>query len=356
MASTTSAVSIPSFESRGCLRNPTFDFHFIVTISVLAIATGCSAIVRPDLFTLFLMLDVWLLGYHHVVSTFTRLVFDRQSFQDNKFLVVYLPVIVVTCTAASMYFVGSWTIATTYLYWQWFHYTRQSYGIERMYRRKADENASIDDYATTRLLYLVPIFGILYRSWQQPNAFLGTEVFTFAVPTLLLVIVGIVAAAATVYWCALQVHAYSQGKLATAHCAFVVSHLAIFLFGYVLIEDITAGWLVINIWHNAQYILFVWWFNNKRFEKGVEPKSRFLSTISQRENMLIYMGICLAISTVFYFGLTTATSAFKSSTTSLTVLALMTLNFHHYIVDGIIWKRKRLKPKADSVAASPSPA
>ena len=117
-------------------------------------------------------------------------------------------------------------------------------------------------------------------------------------------------------------------------------------------DSITAGWLVINIWHNAQYILFVWWFNNKRFEKGVDPKSQFLSTISQRENLVIYMGICLAISTVVYAVLGAATSAFTSSTISLTVFALMVLNFHHYIVDGIIWKRKRMKPKA----TQPSPS
>ena len=332
--------------TEGWLRNPHFDFHFIVTISVLAIGTGLSAVWSPGLFKFFLFLDVWLLGYHHVVSTFTRLCFDKESFQENKFLVLHLPVIVAAATVASVYFVGTWTIATAYLYWQWFHYTRQSYGVERMYRRKADEHAQINDYATTRMLYTVPIFGILYRSWQDPTSFIGMEVFTLSVPTWALIVSGIVAAASAAYWGALQVHAYQEGRLAKAHCAYVVSHLAIFMFGYVLIQDITAGWLVLNIWHNAQYILFVWWFNNKKFEKGVDPKSRFLSTISQTENMVWYMGICLAISTVLYTGLTSATSAYSASTMSLTVIVLMVLNFHHYIVDGIIWKRKRMKPKA----------
>lgn len=336
----------------GWLRNPTFDFHFIATITFLAVIAGVAGRQRSDLFQLFLLLDVWFLGYHHVVSTFTRLCFDKQSFQENKFLVVYLPILVIVGTLASVYFIGSWTIATTYLYWQWFHYTRQSYGIERMYRRKAGEGVEINDYLTTRVLYLVPIFGILYRSWQRPTEFIGMELFTFFIPTWLVIASGVIAAAATVYWGALQVKAYGEGKFAKAHCSYVVSHLVIFMFGYVLIDDITAGWLVINIWHNAQYILFVWWFNNKRFEKGVDPKSQFLSTISQRENLVIYMGICLAISTVVYAVLGAATSAFTSSTISLTVFALMVLNFHHYIVDGIIWKRKRMKPKA----TQPSPS
>ncbi len=54
---------------------------------------------------------------------------------------------------------------------------------------------------------------------------------------------------------------------------------------------------------------------------------------------------------VIYTGLHTATAAYQTQTISLTVITLMVLNFHHYIVDGVIWKRKRMKPKvaADGV-------
>lgn len=345
MLTSASTVVTPQTASRGWLRSASFDLHFIVTIAVLAVATGCLTLLRPDLFALFLLLDVWLLGYHHVVSTFTRLVFDRESFQQNRFLVIQLPVIVILGTAAAVWGFGEWILPTTYLYWQWFHYTRQSYGIERMYRRKADERAIIDDYVSTRALYLLPIFGILYRSWQTPGVFVGMPVWTFPVPLFVLIVVGALAAVATGYWIWQQVNAYMQGRLATAHCLYVSSHLLIFLVGYCLIKDITAGWLVLNIWHNAQYILFVWWFNNKRFNNTVDPKSQFLSTISKRENLVIYMGICLGISTVIYTMLQGATtSVAESSAISFTLIAMMVLNFHHYIVDGIIWKRRRIKP------------
>lgn len=345
MSTSTSVSDFPvsQVESRGWLRSASFDLHFILTIALLAVATGCLTLARPDLFALFLLLDVWLLGYHHVVSTFTRLVFDRESFQQNKFLVIHLPVLVIFGTAAAVWGFGGWILPTTYLYWQWFHYTRQSYGIERMYRRKADEHAMIDDYVSTRVLYLLPIFGIVYRSWQQPNVYIGMPVWTFPMPTLVLWAVGLVTIGATGYWICQQLYAFANGRLATAHCLYVSSHLLIFLVGYCLIKDITAGWLVLNIWHNAQYILFVWWFNNKRFNNKVDPKSQFLSTICKRENIAIYMGICLAISTVMYTFLAQATSAFTSSAVSLTLIAMMVLNFHHYIVDGIIWKRRRVK-------------
>ena len=346
MAASASSLSVPVVESRGWLRNATFDFHFIITIALVAVVTGALTLARPDLFALFLFLDIWLLGYHHVVSTFTRLAFDWESFRQNRFLVIYLPLLVIAGTAAAVWGLGGWVLATTYLYWQWFHYTRQSYGIERMYRRQADKNALIDDYVTTRTLYLLPIFGILYRSWQQPGAFLGMPLYTFQVPTFLVITTGVMAAAAAAYWIGQQVHAYIQGRLATAHCLYVCSHLLIFGVGYFLIRDITAGWLVLNIWHNAQYILFVWWFNNKRFKNEVDPSCQFLSTICQQQNILIYMGICVSISTVAYVALQGATSSvYQNSAVSVTLVAMMVLNFHHYIVDGIIWKRKRMKPR-----------
>jgi len=33
--------------------------------------------------------------------------------------------------------------------------------------------------------------------------------------------------------------------------------------------------LVLNIWHNAQYVLFVWAFNTNRFKGSLDEKARF---------------------------------------------------------------------------------
>ena len=134
----------------GWLRSPAFDLNLIVVIALAALACGALALAQPELFGVILVLDLWLLGYHHVASTFTRLCFDKESFKEHRFLVIELPIIVIACTIAAVFIFGSWVLPTTYLYWQWFHYTRQSYGIERMYRRKAPEGTRVHDYFTTR--------------------------------------------------------------------------------------------------------------------------------------------------------------------------------------------------------------
>ena len=101
---------------------------------------------------------------------------------------------------------------------------------------------------------------------------------------------------------------------------------------------------MLNVWHNAQYIGFVWLFNNNRFKDGVDPKARFLSTISQTRNWWLYFPICVAISTLLY-------KLVEPSLVVLIALAglpampmivlYMTVNFHHYIVDSVIWKVRK---------------
>ena len=74
-----------------------------------------------------------------------------------------------------------------------------------------------------------------------------------------------------------------------AHFLYVVTHVGVFAAGYLLIEDLGHGWLVLNVWHNAQYVLTVWLFNNNRFKDEVDTRHRFLSTLSRRKNFVFYI-------------------------------------------------------------------
>lgn len=94
-------IQIPLAPSPGWLVGKRFDFGFIVGVAALALASGIVVLMQPALFPIILMLDLWFLGYHHVVSTFTRLCFDKESARQHRFLIFQLPVIVlVFCIAA----------------------------------------------------------------------------------------------------------------------------------------------------------------------------------------------------------------------------------------------------------------
>ena len=345
------AIAAPSGRAYGWLRGAPFDLTFVAGVAAFAIAVSLAVVGHPRLFPLVLVVDMWLLGFHHVVSTFTRLAFDSESFRAHRFLVLGLPPLVLAGVIGLVFAVGTWTLPTIYLYWQWFHYTRQSYGIAQIYRRKAGALAADSPWLGKAMIYLLPLWGILHRSQQHPATFLRQPIKVLPVPLALVQAAALATMVTIAWWLARQVRAWLEGRLPVAYTLYVLSHVVIFTVGYLSIENINYGWLTINVWHNAQYILLVWMYNNNRFRHGVDPEHRFLSALSQRNRAVLYFLVCLAISSVFYLALDGAFGAVglggRFSILTLTLAAYQTINFHHYIVDGVIWKVRRQRLQAN---------
>ena len=314
---------------------------FIFGLLALSCVTGLVIVIEPTLFYPILVIDLWFLGYHHVISTFTRICFDKESFQEHKSLVFGLLPIVVVATLSVAWIVGLWVIVTIYFYWQWYHYTRQSWGISRAYRGRDKEASFEDGWLDQTIFYSVPVLGILSRSAEQHPTFIGLELWSVPVPTQIADFCGYLAIGLLAYWLVARMKAASEGRLAVVHTMYMMTHFAIFYLAYIATSDITLGWLMINIWHNAQYILFVWLFNTNRFKNGVDAKAPFLSRLSQPGNMLQYMLVGLAITAVVYFTLALLTNSQHIAGLPLGILIYQTINFHHYIVDSRIWKVRK---------------
>jgi hypothetical protein len=323
------------------LRNAQFDISFICGIPAVAILTGVTIIWQPRLFIPILFFDLWFLGYHHVIATYTRLCFDRKSFAEHWPLMAVLLPLVAVATLAVAYFVGVWTVVSIYFYWQWFHYTRQSWGISRAYRGKERNALYEDGWLDQAIFYSLPVLGILYRSHQDPGLFIFLELKVIPISSGMVDIAAAATIALLALWAFRRIQAWREGRLAAVHTLYMLTHFAIFITGYLLIEDITYGWLVINIWHNAQYILFVWMFNTRRFKDGIDPDARFLSYISQPGRLRLYLGTCVLITGVIYLGVVGALNALFFASLSATVVLYQIVNFHHYIVDANIWKVRK---------------
>ena len=238
--------------------------------------------IHPGWFWPILFLDVWMLGYTHVVSTFTRLAFDRQSFLQHRFLLLPLPIVVAACTIGVAMVAGEWLIATVYLYAQWFHYTRQSYGISRMYLRKAGAVFSVARFRSRRRDLCGAAVGHSVSFVSEPNRVPEPRCALYSRAAPPGIVVGAVATVSVLLWLAREIRSFSLRRADLPDTAYMLSHIAIFGTGYLLIDDINTGWLVLNIWHNLQYMLIVWMFNVGRFGDGIDPRRRLLSTIASR--------------------------------------------------------------------------
>jgi hypothetical protein len=324
------------------LRGRTFDTGFILGTAAVALLAGYAVARDNSLFVPVLVLDLWLLGYHHVIATFTQIAFDAASVRQHRFLVLGLPPLVALGTFAIAGVFGLWAVVSLYLYWQWFHYTRQSYGISQAYARKSSR--TLDDVGLTKAaLYLLPLWGILHRSAQAPAKFLRLEVRVLPIPEMLADAVGVCAVAVLAYWAIGRARAWRAGRLPVAHTLYLLSHFTVFFVGYIAIPSIDYGWLTINIWHNAQYILFVWLANNRRFEGAVHPEHRLLSMISQRRNVALYFVVCLAVTVAVYLAIRSVLTAVTVASVGYMLLIYQSLNFHHYVVDAVIWRGNRRK-------------
>ena len=332
---------------RTYIKSREFDSTLLLAPIFAGSAAALVVTADPRLYPILLVADLWLLGYHHVVATYTRLAFDTQSLRRNRVLAVDLLVGVTLVTLGVAMTAGAWVIATAFLYLQWFHYMRQGYGIARMYYRATPEGqiAGSRDVAADLVIYLVPIYGIAQRTSTMGDKFLGLPVKVLVLPDAIVGLLGILAGAAVVAWLVKTILAAANETMDPQYTGFIGSHIAIFLVAYVFVADVNSGWLAINVWHNFQYVLVVWMSNAKRYAGGIDPAARFLSRLSQPGRVAMYFACCLAIATIVYAVLDRFTVLVLGGGMAVTLGIYMGINFHHYIVDALIEKRREVLPQ-----------
>ena len=346
-ASLRAATDVQAARPRTHIRSREFDSTLLAAPIVAGMLAAVLAAADARLYPILLLADLWLLGYHHVVATYTRLAFDTHSLRRNRFLAVDLLAIVTVVTLGVALTAGAWVIATAFLYLQWFHYMRQGYGIARMFYRATPDGqvAGSRDWIADLAIYLVPIYGIAARSATMGDRFLGLPVKPLVLPDPIVTVLGVAAAAAVIAWIAKVMRAALAETLDLHYTAFIASHIGIFLVAYVAMTDVNAGWLAINVWHNFQYVLVVWMSNARRYAGGIDPAARFLSRLSQPGRVKMYFACCLAITTLIYAALDRFT-VLVGGGLAVTIGIYMGINFHHYIVDALIWKRRKTVPQA----------
>lgn len=340
---TSSVVTSPGRAApTGWLRGPAFDLAFLGGVLALALALGTVGTVGHAAFAAVLAVDLWLLAYPHVASTFTRIAFDRESARRHTFLLVGLPPLVLAGTAGVAWAGGAIALNTLYFAWQSVHYARQSDGIARAYRRASGATTAARDHLTDLVVYAFPIWGVLHRIDQRPTAFYGAPILVPTVPGEVVPIAGAIATTALALWSVRQARLLRGGAPVLGLTLHVASHVIITVVSHLVVEDITRGWLFINIWHNAQYLPFVWAANVRRHQGGVDPARRLVSWISQPRNVGWYAAVCLALGAGFYLALGRASAALPQDVLPVVLVAHLAVNFHHYLVDTVIWRAPRV--------------
>jgi hypothetical protein len=331
----------------GWLKDRPFDLTLIFGVTALACAMGGSVAVEPALFVPMLSVHAWFFSFDHVASTYTRLAGRREDRQRHRFLLFGLPLLLFTAIFLAGQRHGIEPLASAYFLFQWFHTTRQSWGIAQHYRRAAGGLPSEPRWFSEVTLWSLPVWGLLNRCQQQPGRFLSMDLWLPPVPGAVVDAAGALSVLLVTVYFFRKLRALRRGESSIAHALYMATHLLVFALAYLVIDDLHAGWLIVNVWHNVQYLAYVWLQNRARFGENVRDEAPILSWLCRGGGVraFAYFAALLAISVPVFTAIYAATDRvdlwLDGKVISFTLVVALTVNFHHYVADAVIWRRPR---------------
>jgi hypothetical protein len=254
----------------------------------------------PTSFNTLFLVNIWLFSLPHTFSTFSRS--DRRSTKQIVLTILLILLFLVTTITVSN-ISGIVFLYSVYFYWQQFHYGKQNFGLSVWSGTQAPNFIDKTFYLT---IVGASLLGLLS---DGPQSFFGYALyFPITLTISKMAIFASMIAFTSVYI------VYRPKQLVHA-----LSHTLIFSFAYMYCEHFALGWLLMNVFHNLQYL---------KFMKSYETKFSFL-----RVPLLLTLGLYILQFHVFN-GL-----IFLSLPLGLSLM--MALNFTHYTLDGLIWKKAR---------------
>jgi hypothetical protein len=191
-------------------------------------------------------------------------------------------------------------------------------------------------------LYSVALWALSRRLVQHPTTFLGVAIALPTVPPVIAVALAPVAVALFALFVLRMLRdALREGRaFEPASRVFVLTQVVVFVVSYVLIESPTIGWLAVNIAHNAQYLLFVYAWNQRRF--AGEPRSSLgalAHLLDPRRGWLFYAVFALIGAVMYGAAALLAEMSFALWGLTVTYLVLVqAFNVHHYVADQLLWR------------------
>jgi hypothetical protein len=349
--------------ARSPLSERTFVRWFVGAVSLFALSVAAIVAARPSLWPYVVTADLWLLSFPHVASTFSRTAFRAADRREHWWLLVALPLLSIGGVAAIAGIAGIAALNGGYLLWQTFHYVRQGRGMYRALRHA--NGAEATDPLADWTMYLVALWAVTHRVAQRPTTFLSVPIALPVIPTQVEIVCAISAALALFAYALRSARdALSRrGRLEPASTLYLLTQVVIFVAAYIVIDSPSIGWLAVNLWHNAQYLFFVYAWNNRRYAHRYNNPDNDNPNNDNPDNdkpdalrwfvaperwWLFYTGFA-AIGAAMY----TAAALLADASVALfglgaTYLVLVhAINAHHYIADMVLWRAPR-RPSSPS--------
>src|SRR5438067_1481424 len=162
------------------IASPAIDgFFFFASTSAVLIAWLLAAVFHVNSFYILAGVAVVSNG-PHLVSTWSRVYFDRREWSRRPFHIFAVPAAIVAAVALAVTFGGaaaSRVLNSGLLFWATWHFVAQNWGILRIYQRRSPEpEDSVPMRLEKPLLMLWVLWCLFHRLYTGPRTLFGTEV------------------------------------------------------------------------------------------------------------------------------------------------------------------------------------
>lgn len=214
--------------------------------------------------------------------------------------------------------------------WAYWHLVRQHYGFLMLYRKRAGESEPRGARLDSLILWLGCLYPYLRFSLSEPYLKSGMPQLIAAsllapLRVALDVAFGLAMAAAICVALSGRIEPFQLGPKHLLLAIVISFHLAVFG----LLEHLLAILATLTIFHNLQYHRIVW-----QYEKGL---GRVPSG-----GLIRYLALGLTLGVVWYGFRVLGVAAVHSDFSRNMLIGLgWGVAFHHYLVDGRIWRLRR---------------
>ncbi|PZR19773.1 MAG: hypothetical protein DI539_12940 [Flavobacterium psychrophilum] len=285
----------------------------------------------------------------HVYATLFKTYLVSKAFQERKKLLIALPII---CFFIGMvlFMLGSKVFWVTLAYVAVFHFIRQQYGFMRLYSRY-EPKTTLSVFMDNLVIYTATGYPMLYWFMSPPRNFtwfMKDEFFTYRNDALLNV-------AGYVYFVILGLYALKIGWVCFKTREFNIPKNAIiagtvlsWYFGIVYFNNDLIFTMLNIVSHGIPYMALIYLKEIKQDKS--EPAGLFYY-LNTYKGIFIYAGILilLAFSEEYLWEIMVWNEQFSITGAAvfenwhfLLIPFLVVPQFTHYILDGFIWKTKKV--------------
>ncbi|MFZ5471704.1 MAG: hypothetical protein ACOZIN_19935 [Myxococcota bacterium] len=345
------------------IASPAIDgFFFFGSAGVVLLAWLAAARFQVNSFYILAAVAVFSNG-PHLVSTWSRVYFDRREWRRRPFHLLVVPAVIALLVVAVVHFggrEGSRALNSILLYWATWHFVAQSWGILRIYQRRSGEpENSLAMRLEKPLLFLFVAWCLLHRLHTGPRMLFGTEVHHLPLPRA--VVDGLLGPFLFLFFLYLvqrlrQWRApWAQGAWLRAGflgCSFL-GFAVPFLF---IKTDDTTAFAAAAGWHGLQYLGIVRLYHRNAWKGGVHPDAPVVSWLSQPGwgRLVLYAAFLLALAGSGYLFIYTGallTAGSRWDVYTWGAVVWLSFTFGHYYMDGVIWKLSKSPEVAARVNA-----